>query len=112
MRSQPSEAETRLWGLLRARRLSGFKFRRQHPVGRYIVDFYCARAQLVIELDGGQHAQGGQDRYDAARTQELAARGLLVLRFWNHDVLQHPQEILEEIWRRLQERIEARKPGS
>lgn len=92
--------------------MSGFKFRRQHPIGRYIVDFYCARAQLGIELDGGQHAPGGQDHYDAARTQDLAARGIRVLRFWNHDVLQQPEEVLEEIWRRLQERIEERKAES
>lgn len=101
MRREPTDAEARLWGLLRGRRLSGFKFRRQHPVGRYIIDFYCARRKLAVELDGGQHASDEQQRYDAERTQELSERGVTVLRVWNHDVLQRPLELQEQIWRHL-----------
>jgi very-short-patch-repair endonuclease len=84
LRREDTAAEARLWSALRDRRLGGFKWRRQVPRGRYIVDFYCAEAKLVVELDGGQHAD--QVEYDARRTAYLEGDGLRVLRFWNHQI--------------------------
>jgi adenine-specific DNA-methyltransferase len=99
LREQRSEAEHRLWLRLRGHRLAGMKFRRQHPVGPYFVDFYCAEARLVIEVDGRQHIDGA--RYDERRTHTLEAAGLRVLRFWNDDVLARTDEVLEAIFSAL-----------
>lgn len=93
LRGNLTDAERLLWNGLRNRRLAGLKFRRQHPIGRWIVDFYCHDALLVIEADGGQH----NDIADARRTADLSARGLHVLRFWNHDILQNPQGVFAVI---------------
>jgi very-short-patch-repair endonuclease len=71
------------------------KFRRQHPVGKYIVDFYCDEARVAIELDGGQHAISS--KYDAQRTEELKRQGIRVFRFWNNDVLGNLDGVLERI---------------
>ena len=101
MRSAPTDAERRLWHHLRARRLCGFKFKRQQPMGTYIVDFICFDRQLVIEVDGGQHTD--LKARDETRTAWLQAQGFRVLRFWNHDVLQRRDMVLEEILRRLKE---------
>ena len=84
MRSAPTEAEERLWGALRNRRLDKLKFRRQVPVGAYIADFVCMEAKLIVEVDGTQHAES---RRDAARDADLEARGFRVLRFWNNEVM-------------------------
>ncbi|WP_339765564.1 endonuclease domain-containing protein [uncultured Hoeflea sp.] len=84
MRRAPTEAEQRLWGALRNRRLDRLKFRRQAPVGPYIADFICMEARLIVELDGIQHAGSVRDR---TRDAELEARGFRVLRFWNDDVM-------------------------
>jgi len=84
LRSEPTDAERILWRQLRQRQLHGHKFRRQHVVGGYIVDFACVERKLAVELDGSQHAQ--RTDYDAARTRALAAQGYRVLRFWNNDV--------------------------
>ncbi|MGD9889088.1 MAG: endonuclease domain-containing protein [Halothiobacillaceae bacterium] len=96
LRLRQTDAEQLIWGLLRNRRLKNVKFRRQHPLGAYILDFYCAEHSLVIELDGGQH--GEQRRYDAQRDQWLAVQGLRVLRFWNNQVLQETEAVLTVIW--------------
>ena len=77
----------------------GFKFRRQAPIGRYVVDFVCFEQRLVIELDGGQHAVN-QD-YDHSRTEWLRSQGFKVIRFWNHDVMNKVEEIKEVIARNL-----------
>jgi len=98
LRTNPTDAEKRLWHHLRAHRLDGHKFKRQAPVGNAIADFLCDTSRLVIELDGGQHAQSEKD---AARTAILEANGYTVLRFWNHDVLQNTEGVLEEIRRTL-----------
>ena len=95
LRRQQTDAERLLWFRLRDRRLDGWKFRRQFPVDRYVVDFFCADAHLVIELDGGQHAI--QTDADAARTKKLEAMGYLVLRFWNNEVMRNIEGVLEEI---------------
>ena len=84
MRRAPTDAEQRLWGALRNRRLDRLKFRRQAPIGPYIADFVCMEAKLIVELDGSQHAGSGRDR---TRDAELEARGFRVLRFWNDDVM-------------------------
>jgi very-short-patch-repair endonuclease len=77
---------------LRRKQLGGFRFRRQQPVGPYIVDFFCAKARLIIELDGGQHAD--REAQDAARTAWLEARGYRVLRVWNHETLSNTEGVL------------------
>ncbi len=97
LRRKATRAEIALWSQLRGRRLQGFKFRRQHRVGPYILDFYSSQARLAIELDGGGHAEPDQAAYDRERTRELESRGILELRFWNHDVLQRREAVLTEI---------------
>jgi very-short-patch-repair endonuclease len=93
-----TKAETRFW---RALRVLGppNRFRRQHPIGRYVVDFACPAAKLVIELDGGQHAL--RTIADEVRSQEIARRGYRVIRFWNGDVMENIQGVLETIGREL-----------
>ncbi len=95
LRNQHTEAEHRLWLRLRGHRLAGLKFRRQHPIGSYFVDFYCAEARLVVEVDGSQHLDDA--RCDERRTHALEAAGLQVLRFFNDDVLARTDEVLEAI---------------
>lgn len=80
LRRSQTDAERKLWTRLRARQVNGLKFRRQHPIGRYIVDFCCPEHQLVVELDGGHHAR--QARADEHRTKFLVQLGYRVLRFW------------------------------
>ena len=101
LRQNMSEAETRLWHHLRAGRLNGYKFRRQQPMGNYIVDFVCVTPKLIIEADGGQHAE--QAEYDQARSLYLNDLGFTVLRFWNDEILRQTDEVLAEILRVLQE---------
>ena len=95
LRQRGTEAEARLWWLLRRRGLASRKFRRQHPLGPYVADFVCLQARLVIELDGGQH--NGDAEAVSARTRLLQARGFRVLRFWNDDVLRQPDAVLAAI---------------
>lgn len=90
-----TDAEQRLWHHLRGKRLNGIKFRRQQSIGTYIVDFVSLEYKLVVELDGGQHVE--QAAHDAERTQFLNQEGYCVLRFWNHDVLQQTEAVLEKI---------------
>ena len=99
LRKASPEAEQRLWYLLRDRRLGGFKFRRQHRIGRYYVDFVCLEQRLVIEADGGQHVE--RAGYDAARTHYLEWKGFRVLRFWNHEVLREQDQVLDVVLREL-----------
>ena len=83
LRRNPTDAEKRLWSKLRHKQLSGHRFRRQVPIGPYIVDFACLGARLIVEVDGGQHAN--QIERDNARTAWLGGQGFRVLRFWNND---------------------------
>jgi very-short-patch-repair endonuclease len=94
MRSRPIDAEKALWWRLRDRKLGGLKFRRQHPVARFIADFVCPDARLIIEVDGKQH-DGSLD--DVARTEELVARGYKVMRFQNDRVRADLDRVCEEI---------------
>lgn len=92
LRRSMTDAEQRLWRYLRNRRLIGKKFRRQHEIDRYIVDFVCPEAALIVELDGGQHAE--IMAADAHRTGRLESLGYRVLRFWNNDVLTNTEAVL------------------
>lgn len=98
LRSNQTQAEAWLWKMLRAHRFSGFKFRRQVPIGPFIVDFYCHQRRLVLELDGGQHNQSDALDYDRKRSDFLRLNGLHVVRFWNNDVLQQKESVLQKIW--------------
>ena len=95
LRSKQTEAEQRLWYHLRAHRFLGLKFKRQKPMGRYIVDFVCLEQRLIIEIDGGQHSE--QVHYDQRRDAWLRSQGYTVLRFWNNDVMQQLESVLEQI---------------
>jgi len=95
LRAGRTDAEQVLWHRLRNRRLQGFKFRRQHEIDIFIVDFVCPDEALIVELDGGQH--GDQLIYDGIRTQKLREMGYRVLRFWNNDVLTNTEGVLEAV---------------
>jgi len=101
LRKNQTDAESLLWYHLRDRRLSGNKFRRQHPIGAFIADFVCTERGLVVELDGGQHALQGKE--DSRRSAYLKSKGYRVVRFWDHDVLKDTQAVLEVILRIIEE---------
>ena len=95
LRQNTTDAEKHLWYFLRAKRLSGHKFRRQHLIYPFIADFVCVKKKLIIELDGGQHAE--QEHYDAKRSEFLKLKGYRVLRFWNEEVFKQTEAVLSEI---------------
>ncbi|WP_206860114.1 endonuclease domain-containing protein [Lysobacter changpingensis] len=97
LRGGMTDSERVLWQRLRASQLGGFKFRRQHPVPPYIVDFYCERARLAVEVDGSQHTAVS----DAARDAFLHSRGIAILRFASNEVLQQLDAVIEAIWNHL-----------
>jgi very-short-patch-repair endonuclease len=99
LRCEQTPAEQKLWARLRGRQLRGFKFRRQHPIGRFVVDFCCARAKLVVEVDGDSHAS--QIEYDDSRTAHLEECVYTVIRFTNRQVLGQIDAVLDEIARVL-----------
>ena len=98
MRSNGTNVENLMWQLLRNKHFINLKFRRQHVISPYIVDFYCHELGLVIELDGSQHGTDDAVEYDAERTQFLEALGFKVVRYWNHDVLGNTEVVLEGLW--------------
>jgi type I restriction enzyme M protein len=98
LRQNPTDVESWLWQSLRDRRLAGHKFRRQHPVQPYVLDFYCHELKLGVELDGAQHNTDPGRAKDQRRSDVLAAQGIQILRFWNNDVLQQPEAVLEAIF--------------
>jgi very-short-patch-repair endonuclease len=98
MRANPTPAERRLWTMLRDRRMPAAKFRRQHVIAPYIVDFACLERLLIIEADGGQHSDSASDPRRDAYLEQL---GFRVLRFWNNDVLQNPSGVFEMIYAAL-----------
>jgi very-short-patch-repair endonuclease len=97
-RANQTDAERKLWNLLRNKRIAGVRFRRQQRIGPYYADFYCSSAKLIVELDGSQHADGEQARHDELRTRWFSSRGYRVQRFWNVDVLKNPDGVVEAIW--------------
>jgi very-short-patch-repair endonuclease len=98
LRRTMTDAERRLWRCLRGKQLAGYRFRKQHPIDRFVLDFYCPAARLAIELDGGQHHTDAGRESDATRTAWLENRGIRVLRFWNDDVLQNTDSVVQTIW--------------
>ena len=104
LRKRDTWAERLFWSWLRHRRFSSYKFRRQHPFGPHILDFFCLEAHLDIELDGSRHGYPIQHRLDAARDAWLEARGIKVLRFWNSHLRGQKQAIRDSIWSVLQQR--------
>ncbi len=107
LRRAMTPAETILWRELRGRRFAGFKFRRQRPVGPYVADFYCYSCALIVELDGESHL--GRENEDQIRQTNLEACGPKVLRFWNSDVYDDRESVLEAIYRECQQRCQRLK---
>lgn len=105
LRKNMTEAEQILWRRLRRKQILGVPFYRQKPLAQYIVDFYCAAAMLVIELDGSQHYTPDAQQYDAARTQTLEAMGLRVLRFDNQQVFQELEAVIGVIFAEVEARL-------
>ena len=97
MRKSMTDAELKLWNELRAHRLMGLGFKRQVPIGKFIVDFACVKYRLIIELDGSQHANEGHIVYDQQRTAFLREQGWLVIRFWNDDVIKDVDGVCQHI---------------
>ncbi|MBI4642596.1 MAG: endonuclease domain-containing protein [Deltaproteobacteria bacterium] len=97
LRKNQTDAENLLWRHLRGKQLEGLRFRRQHPIGRYIVDFVCLEKRLVLEIDGGQHGMEKEKIKDDERDHWLRTEGYQVLRFWNNDVLTNLEGVMETI---------------
>ncbi len=100
LRNNPTDAERVLWNILRKRQVSGYRFRRQVPIGPYIVDFVCYENRLIIEVDGGQHME--RANYDAERTAWLKTEGFRVIRFWNNQILEETDAVREAIFMAVQ----------
>jgi very-short-patch-repair endonuclease len=101
LRANATDCERRLWAQLRGKQFAGFRFRRQQPLGPYIVDFYCSAAKLIIELDGSQHGTDKNVSYDAARDSWLRSQGYCVLRFSNDEFLKRRDVVIEAIGRAI-----------
>jgi very-short-patch-repair endonuclease len=110
LRHPLTPAERKVWAAVRNRRL-GYKIRRQHPISRFIADFYCAEAKLVIEIDGDTHAEPAQAEYDAARTAWLEAHGHHVIRFSNREVYENLDGVLEAIREACERLVGSPHPG-
>ena len=102
LRRNMSDVEQTLWNRIRDKQIEEFRFRRQRPMGRYVVDFVCLDAKLIVELDGGQHAD--QIEADKMRTEFLEALGFAVMRFWNNEVIENIDGVLERIREQLLQR--------
>jgi very-short-patch-repair endonuclease len=97
LRKEKTEAEDKLWQALRNKQIENCKFRRQHPIGNFIADFYCHEVKLIVEIDGGYHNEAEQKEYDAARTQAINEFGVRVIRFSNEEILNNLPEVLKKI---------------
>ena len=97
LRKNMTDAERRIWAKIRMKQLKGYQFYRQKPIGDYIVDFFCPRVKLVIEVDGSQHFSDETTEYDKIRSEYLSSLGLKVLRFTNTEVLTHIESVIESI---------------
>jgi very-short-patch-repair endonuclease len=104
LRTVDTGAEKLMWRWLRARRLTGYKFRRQHPLGTYYLDFFCEEAGLNVELDGSQHGFPDQRQHDLERERFLQSRGIKTLRFWNTQLRHQAQAVRDTIFNELQAR--------
>jgi very-short-patch-repair endonuclease len=101
LRNEMTDAERHLWSKLRMRQIHGLIFYRQKPIGEYIADFYCPKAKLVIEVDGGQHFSDEGVEYDRARDEYISGLGLVVIRFTNNDVLGNIDGVIEKIFEKI-----------
>jgi very-short-patch-repair endonuclease len=110
LRRNSTDAERRIWSYLRAERLGGHVFRRQHPVCGYIADFYCHAARLVVELDGGQHCEPEAIVHDERRTKAMEADGIRVIRFSDYDALKDSDAVARTILREVERRLANRPP--
>ena len=106
LRKAETWAEKLMWSWLRDRRFSGYKFRRQHPIGDYCLDFFCEEAALNVELDGSQHGFPDQRKHDLQREKFLQSRGIKTLRFWNSHLRRNAQSIRDTIFNELQARAQ------
>jgi very-short-patch-repair endonuclease len=102
LRKNATDAERKLWSILRSRRMAGLKFFRQYGAGLYVLDFYCPERRLAIEVDGGQHADVYDQQHDAHRDKYLKELNIRVIRFWNNDVLQN----IEGVGQKIKEEVE------
>ena len=102
LRKAATDAERKLWSILRSRQMAGLKFFRQYGAGPYILDFYCPHRRLAVEVDGGQHGDVGARQHDDARGIYLNELGIRVIRFWNNDVLQNIEGVAERITEEVQ----------
>jgi very-short-patch-repair endonuclease len=102
LRKNATDAEQKLWSILRSRRMASLKFFRQYSVGPYILDFYCPERRLAIEVDGGQHADVYGQQHDTHRDRYLKELNIQVIRFWNNDVLQN----IEGVGQKIKEEVE------
>ncbi len=98
LRKNMPKAEHRLWYFLRNKQLDGYRFRRQHPVGKYITDFACVRAKLIIEVDGATHGEVPEIQYDAARTEFLKSQGWRIARYGNEEIYKNIEDVLDDIY--------------
>lgn len=106
LRTGQTSAEGLIWGLLRNRRFRRLKWRRQVPIGGFIVDFFCAELNLAIELDGGQHNLEETKQKDAFRTRLLNKQGVSILRFWNNEVYENLEGVLSVLWNEVDKRLQ------
>ncbi len=111
LRKASTDAEHKLWTALRNRRFRGQKFRRQHPVDPYVLDFYCEHLKLAIELDGGSHVTQTGLAYDKRRSEHLAKQGIRVIRISNYEMLVHTETLLNWLWHQL-EKLDSEDRGS
>ncbi|MBU1033074.1 MAG: endonuclease domain-containing protein [Patescibacteria group bacterium] len=98
LRKDQTDVEGLLWSRLRSKQIDGLKFYRQFSVGKYILDFYCVKIKLAIELDGGQHSDPLNSQYDKNRTDYLEGKDIKVLRFWNNEVIENLDGVLKSIY--------------
>jgi len=110
LRGTMTDAEQLVWYCLRRKQLGGFRFRRQHPFERFVLDFYCCEVKLAIELDGGQHNEPDVKAHDKERTAFLARHGIQVLRFWNNEVFTNLEGVLQKIYDVLLENAALKAP--
>jgi very-short-patch-repair endonuclease len=110
LRKMPTKAEQKLWQGLRSAQIRGLSFRKQHPIGAYVLDFYCPTIRLAIEVGGGQHGFAKEQRHDQRRAKWLEAKGIETIRFWNNDVLGNLDGVLGEIVRKVDELCKLRAP--
>jgi len=101
LRKNQTDAERKLWSVLRNKQMGGLKFFRQYGIGPYIIDFYCPSSRIAIEIDGGQHAEGNHKQHDEYRSAYLIKQHIRVLRFWNNEVLKN----IVGVWEKIKEVI-------